>query len=276
MINNEKIRDFDYIFLDITNEKLFKNKTLLKKIVYFININKNKIVIIDGLGKYQLNNLSWEKCNSVIYPYFCSKNSVKKKRKVKYFIGYKYMINNFTKNKRKIKKNIKNILFTSGGSDLNNSSYKFIRLFSKLKLSGLNLYMIQGIFTKKKYFDKIKKFAFLSKINLKILSFKKDIKQNLKNIDLVISSSGLTKYDLMSIKIPMIIYSENKLFDKLNNSFKLINLCPNLSNLNINKINIDKVKNYILNYNLRLQTLNKIKKLQTNKFEEILEHLNRA
>ena len=136
--------------------------------------------------------------------------------------------------------------------------------------------MIQGIFTKKKYFDKIKKFAFLSKINLKILSFKKDIKQNLKNIDLVISSSGLTKYDLMSIKIPMIIYSENKLFDKLNNSFKLINLCPNLSNLNINKINIDKVKNYILNYNLRLQTLNKIKKLQTNKFEEILEHLNRA
>ncbi len=74
----------------------------------------------------------------------------------------------------------------------------------------------------------------------------------------------------------MIIYSENKLFDKLNNSFKLINLCPNLSNLNINKINIDKVKNYILNYNLRLQTLNKIKKLQTNKFEEILEHLNRA
>ena len=136
--------------------------------------------------------------------------------------------------------------------------------------------MIQGIFTKKKYFDKIKKFAFLSKINLKILSFKKDIKQNLKNIDLVISSSGLTKYDLMSIKIPMIIYSENKLFDKLNNSFKLINLCPNLSNLNINKINIDKVKNYILNYNSRLQTLNKIKKLQTNKFEEILEHLNRA
>ena len=69
MINNEKIRDFDYIFLDITNEKLFKNKTLLKKIVYFINIYKNKIVIIDGLGKYQLNNLSWEKCNSVIYPY---------------------------------------------------------------------------------------------------------------------------------------------------------------------------------------------------------------
>ena len=59
------------------------------------------------------------------------------------------------------------------GSDLNNSSYKFIRLFSKLKLSGLNLYMIQGIFTKKKYFDKIKEFAFLSKINLKILSFKR-------------------------------------------------------------------------------------------------------
>ena len=132
----------------------------MKKIVYFIHINKNKIVIIDGLGKYQLNNLSWEKCNSVIYPYFCSKNSVKKKRKVKYFIGYKYMINNFTKNKRKIKKNIKNILFTSGGSDLNNSSYKFIRLFSKLKLSGLNLYMIQGIFTKKNILIKLKNLLF--------------------------------------------------------------------------------------------------------------------
>jgi spore coat polysaccharide biosynthesis predicted glycosyltransferase SpsG len=279
-INNifkeKKIFFFDYIFLDITNEKLFKSKIFLKKIINFINFYKDKIVIIDGLGRYQLNNQNWKKCNSVIYPYFCSKNDFTKKKGVKYFAGYKYMVKNFITKSTKIKKEVNNILFTSGGSDLNNSSYKFIRLFSKLNLHNVKLHMIQGIFAKKENFTKIRKFADSKKIDIKILKFKKNIKYNLKNIDLVISSSGITKYDLINASIPMIIYSENKLFDKLNNSFKLINLCPNLSNLNVNKKNIDRIKQYILNYNLRLKTLNKIKKLQVNKFNNILKYLDGA
>ena len=56
-------------FLDITNEKLLKKKFLIKKIVNFININNEK-VIISGLGKYQINNLDWEKCKMCYLPIF--------------------------------------------------------------------------------------------------------------------------------------------------------------------------------------------------------------
>ena len=168
---NKKLHIYDYIFLDITNEKLLKKKFLIKKIVNFINIYNEKVIIIDGLGKYQINNLDWEKCKCVIYPYFFSIKKIKKKKRTKYFVGYEYMIRDLINAKIKIKKKVQNILFTSGGSDLNNSSNKFLSLFQKLNIPKLNLFIIHGIFANKERLKKIKKIASLKKINLKILTF---------------------------------------------------------------------------------------------------------
>ena len=87
-------------------------------------------------------------------PIFFSIKKIKKKKRTKYFVGYEYMIRDLINAKIKIKKKVQNILFTSGGSDLNNSSNKFLSLFQKLNIPKLNLFIIHGIFANK---EKIKK-----------------------------------------------------------------------------------------------------------------------
>ena len=66
------------------------------------------------------------------------------------------MIRDLINAKIKIKKKVQNILFTSGGSDLNNSSNKFLSLFQKLNIPKLNLFIIHGIFANKERLKKLK------------------------------------------------------------------------------------------------------------------------
>ena len=81
------------------------------------------------------------------------------------------------------------------------------------------------------YIKKIFDFCYKKSLDFELINFKKDIKSNLKNIDLVITSSGLTKYDLLSLNIPLIVFCENKLQRLLNKGFEKKNICLNLSNL---------------------------------------------
>ena len=90
-------------------------------------------------------------------------------------------------------------------------------------------------------------------MKLKLLKFKEDLSENIINQDLIISSSGLTKYQILYFKIPFIIFCENKKQEVLNKGFEEKNLCPvlkNLSKKNINS-NKNKIKKFIKNFSLR-------------------------
>ena len=57
-------------------------------------------------------------------------------------------------------------------------------------------------------------------LNFKFTNFKGDIYKNVLNKSLVITSSGLTKYDLFVANIPLVVFCENNSQQKLNLEFK--------------------------------------------------------
>lgn len=274
-IDKKHFNNFDYIFFDITHPDFYLNKYINNELIKFSKIYKDKIIIIDGLGKFQLNGLDEFLFKSAIYPYFLNYKDIKKRKNSKYFIGNEFILKDPSvkfKNK-KLKQKIDSLVFTSGGSDLDNSSYKFLELFNKINLKDIKVFIIKAKFFKNSYTKKLLNFAKNKNINLKILTFKKNIFANLYKKDLVITSSGLTKYELLDTNIPMVVYAANKLQKKLNNSFASKSICPNLNNLNVNKNNVYKIKRYILNFNLRAQLMLKNKRFKTNKFITIYNYL---
>ena len=78
------------------------------------------------------------------------------------------------------------------------------------------------------------------------MKYKQKISQNLKNIDIVITSSGLTKYNMLNTNIPFITYCENKFQSKLHKAFKMKNFCLTLENLKANNKNISSINKFFL------------------------------
>ena len=89
----------------------------------------------------QLANQTNFKSKFVIIPYFFTKKDYTK-ISTKYFFGPEYLFNQNRIGGRKKSKEIKDILITSGGSDLNKSTLKIIKLLSRLKkkISKLKYY----------------------------------------------------------------------------------------------------------------------------------------
>jgi UDP-2,4-diacetamido-2,4,6-trideoxy-beta-L-altropyranose hydrolase len=103
----------------------------------------------------------------------------------------------WSKSKFKVKKKIKKILVFFGGGDIHNLSDRFIKIMPELYKN----YHLTVISKKKK---KIK--------NVKFLKFMKakELKKNILNCDLVITSGGQTLYELACIGCPALVVSDTK------------------------------------------------------------------
>lgn len=262
--NKKKLNNFNYIFLDISNYKYFKIKKFRDKINFFFQNKNQEIFIIDGLGKdlFTKTKLMFSP-KKVIIPYFVDK-SFKRNPKYKYLFGPEYLLNKPKyKHVKKNKKNIKNILISAGGSDLGKNCYKIVNLIHHLEIKNLQISIIKGNFFLIKDIKKIKNFCRDNNLKLKFLNFKKNIYQNIGNQDLIISSSGLTKYDLIYCKMPFILFCENNIQYLHNKGFEKKKLCPVLKKLNKKNQfkNIQILKKFIFNSNIREKYLNRICKL---------------
>ena len=257
-----KLKKFDVIILDISNKKFFQNKIIKKKLKFLFYNYSDRIGVIDGLEKDQLVKVNFLKCKFVIIPYFFLEKNIYR-IKTKYFLGPNYLfLKKFKKkNKEKIKKNI---LITCGGSDLRNSTLKIIKLILKANLICKNLNVIIGPFYKKRNISFLKKFCQKKKLKINFLKFKKDIDQNLKKMDVIITSSGLSKYQILRTGLPFIVFCENKFQQKLNEGFEKKNINLTLKNLKQNKINVFKIKNFF-DKNQNLKKFKKINKDILNK-----------
>lgn len=267
---NEKIKKNDVIFFDISNRFFFNNLNNAKLLKKIFKLYSSKIVVIDGLNKEIISNKFRYRYKAVIIPYIFDQELLNKIKNVKYFIGIKYFI---TKKFKILKKNNnlkkKNILFTSGGSDKENSTVKFLKILKFINLDNIKFSILIGPNFKRLYVNNIRKFCKKGKLNVKFLKFKKDIYTNIIDKDIVITSSGLTKYDLLYLRKPLIVFPENKdqkkvdkKFKKIFHQFYLDDLsCCKRNSIRLNKMII--IKKNITNY------YNITKNIKMNEFKLI-------
>ena len=210
IFRNEKT--FYYL---IKSKKEFVNFILNKKIKIFIfDVRKidnylNNIFFKNTKTKYIYTVLiantlkKVTKPNLTIFPV-----SVFKKPKSKnIYAGEKYAILSKTKPKKKIK-NLKNIMISMGGSDPNNITTKVIRILNKLDFR-VKLNIVIGKLSKIKNIH-IKKILTNKMINYKVYKKQKNLNKVMMLSDILITNSGITKFEATLMKLPSIIISNDK------------------------------------------------------------------
>ena len=259
----------NFIILDCANSRIIKKK-FVNQIVKYSKINQNKIFIIDSLYKdnlilkMKLNNISF------MMPYFIDRKYLLKFKKFKKkLIGPKYFIfNEFFKNiKNKKVKKIKSVLITFGASDLFNASFKILKkIILSFKLSKVTI--IVGPYFSKNLLGKIKSVANLTD-KIKCIGYNNNILKLINSHDLLVTNSGLTKYEFCLSNKPVLIYSENKNNQLVNLPFNKKNLCYHYSYLEKDK-KMSKIE-----FNLKYNIMNKNRKkvLDTKGLDRIFSFL---
>ena len=208
-LKNKKI-----FYHELKNDKEFKEISKnIKKIIIdlpFNNLKYNKMleknqktVTIDDIGNKKI--LSDLLFNGSIVNEF-QKYLIDKNR-TKYFKGPKFILlrSEFSLNKEKfyLNKKVKKILIIFGGNDENNITKKILKNFMDKKY---NITIIIG--PSYKYLKNIERLISNSKI--KLYQNKKNIANLLVKQDIVISSAGITAYELASLGIPSIFMPMDK------------------------------------------------------------------
>lgn len=188
-----------------------------------------------------------------------------------HYYGYEYMClrDEFSifRQEKKTNKKVKNILVTFGGSDPNNLTLLTLQAIEKLKLKNILINIILGIGYKKRK----KIYEYIQ--NLKNKGFKINIKENIKLMaqeiyksDIVITSNGITVYEVTTMKKPCISIAQNEVEKK--HSFaqkvkyiKYLGLAKNISLQNI----AIAIKELVNNYNLREKIKIELSKFDSSK-----------
>ena len=158
VIDNLNLGKYNFIIFDISNHIILKKNILINYLRNFSLKYRNKIIFIDGLKNEMIEKKKIKK-RLLICPYFLEKKDISKSKDVKYLIGPKYFIldEKFGSYKKiSVKKKVKNILITCGGSDLEFNSLKFLKLLKRIDLK-LIINVIIGPFFSTILINKLKK-----------------------------------------------------------------------------------------------------------------------
>ena len=274
LLNIDNLSKYKRVVLDISNHNILKKKFIIKHLKKIAKINSKKLVFIDGLNDEMIERYKIQK-NILICPYFTNKTSFKRYKNTKYLIGPKYFIfdKNKVKEKKKIKKKIKNILITFGGSDLESYTLKIIRIISNLN-SSLKITAIIGPFFKKKLINDLQKISHKNK-KIKLIFSPLNLYNYFFKSDLVLCSSGITKYEVLASKVPSIIFTTNRSQFKYNEGFKKKNLTLVINYKIKDKIVSNMINNYLNNFTLRKKYfLKSNKSIDLNGCDRILKILH--
>lgn len=198
-----KAYEIDLLFIDsynVSENYLMSIKSNVKKIAYIDDINKFIYpvdILING-------NISAEKMN---YKRYCKDEIM--------LLGSKYnLIRSEFKDlpERKIKKEVEEVMITTGGSDPHNMTMKLLDIFvSDDALKSLTYNVVVGSgFTNKK---EIREFANQHE-NVVIYENPNKISEIMLKSDIAISSGGSTLYELCACGTPTLafIYADNQRF----------------------------------------------------------------
>jgi UDP-2,4-diacetamido-2,4,6-trideoxy-beta-L-altropyranose hydrolase len=253
-----------YIFLDFANSKFIKKNKSFQKLDFIKHLSKNILFIDDlSLAKFYKKFKTKEfKDIKVLRPYADIKESG-------IISGEKFSILNEKLKKfanRKININMKKILLSFGGSDLNNYSLKVLRSLKNFKY---DISIVIGPFFKKKNLDLLKK------INpkIKIIKNKSFLGRYFKESDLVVTTCGITKYEIAAMRIPALIIPISQISEKKNYYFSKLGTSISLEY----QPSIRKIRNSILklnDFNLRKSLFNSCRRVDFEGLNRILSKLN--
>ena len=138
-LNDKDIEKYDFVIFDISNNLFLKNNKIIKHLEKISNRYSEKIIIIDGIKNEMINKNKKIRKKLLICPYLVEKNEIKKNNKdTKYLIGSKYFIPHpkmINLKKKVIKKNVRNVLVTCGGSDLEFYSIYLTKILLELDIN---------------------------------------------------------------------------------------------------------------------------------------------
>ena len=183
-----KVIIFDIIKFDSFLSKIFfKGKKIIKIF---------RVVIANTLSMNV-------KPDLIVFPVVTKFRSKSKK----VFIGEKYAVLPKLPKKKNIK-NINNIMISMGGSDPNKITLKTLEILKESNLL-INLNIVIGSLSKIKN-SEITKILSAKKIKFSIFRSQKNLKKIMLDNDLLITSSGITKFEASLMRLPSIIIANDK------------------------------------------------------------------
>jgi spore coat polysaccharide biosynthesis predicted glycosyltransferase SpsG len=240
------------IVLDITND-LFLDLITVSKIKKILNEKKtNRIYIIDSPTKKNLSTILNLDYTKTLIPFEVDGEMKKKLSKIKKKkIGFEYFIYS-SKNLKKRKK-IYDITLSFGGSDNYEGTFYVLKLLDYLKIKK-NIIVVIGKYFKGKYKKKILQFCKQKKFKAK--SFSKNFNDILNISRLLITNSGLTKYEGVAHSLPVIVFSDSKESQKIDKVFIKKTKQIHFSYLKRQQDDIIKLKS-ILQKKLKIKSVDK-------------------
>ena len=251
------------IVLDITNN-LFLDLVTISKIKKILNTKKkNRIYIIDAPTKKNLSTILNLDYTKTLIPFEVDGEIKKKLSKIKKKkIGFEYFI--YSNKNLKKKNKIYDITLSFGGSDNYEGTFYVLKLLEYLKIKK-NIIVINGKYFKNEYKKKI--LFFCKKNKFKIKSFSKNFNDILNKSRLLITNSGLTKYEGVAHGIPVIVFSDSIESQKIDKVFIKKTKQVHFSYLKKQQDDIIKLKS-ILQKKLKFKSVDKnINKSYMNKIK---------
>lgn len=242
--------DFNDVYCEANKYDIVINDILDTSINYMEHLKKanNFIVNFEDLS------ISSDRANLVFNALYERLNAP-----INHKYGYKYCVlkeDFLLEEPNDFRNEVKNILITFGGVDLNNLTLKTIDSIKDLALKKeftIKVILGPGYKRESELLSKIKEYGL--ERQAKVLKNVSNMAKEMKNIDLALTSNGRTVYELASMKIPIISIAQNDretlhTFARYNEGISYLGISCNVSNEKIRKkvleLISDKEKRYFM------------------------------
>jgi len=215
--NNEK---YDFLIIDISNSELEGEDQYFSGYIKSMRKFVNKIAVIDGFMNQCFSSKFCLDADFIVLPYMDAHNQNIVKTNAKLIIGEKYFILDqkfldFPREKS-ISKSVNSVLLTFGGSDPMEITAKAVEEINSIDEKKFNIKIIIGPGFSEELIEKVNNLILSSNHEYDIIYKPDSISQYINYCDMVVSSTGLSKYEIAFLGKPSIqisIDAEHSLYN---------------------------------------------------------------
>jgi spore coat polysaccharide biosynthesis predicted glycosyltransferase SpsG len=214
------------IVTDISNRGSLKSQDDYRKYLEFLKGENELLVSIDGLDEDCISSKTSLPSDIIIIPYYGAEN---RKHTLygcnRYLLGPTYFMlrQEFIEASRvskDIRKDGRNILVTMGGSDPLSVTIKVAKAVIGLKRPTLNLRIVVGGAVDQSVRQKVQAILALSNVDYELIVKTDHMAELMLWADLVITGSGLTKYEAAATGTPSLVISQDRYHEEMMREFE--------------------------------------------------------
>ena len=256
------------IIIDFSNNLFLNKSTILRIKKIFSKKKTSSIYIIDTPTKKNLSTILDLDYAKTLIPFEVADDVKKEFSKIKKKkIGMEYFI--YSNKNLKIKKKIYDVTLSFGGSDHYKGSIYVLKLLKNLKIKK-NIVVVIGKYFNDNYKQEI--LLFCKKNKFKSIFFSRNFSDILNKSRLLITNSGLTKYEGFMHGLSVLVFSDSKESQKIDKIFTNKTKQVHFSYLkNLQNDTLRLKKNLKKQFNLKLFDKNIIKS-NINKIQNFFEN----